>query len=358
MVRYYEAGNISIAKKQADFIFRRRHGSIVRTFICYGLGLLTIFIFAYFKELIGGDIGFLTVITLILSALTLISVVTLQKHLDLVTSIEFQNALFSSAFREGKLFSLIVSQDDQMYYADTGFYKLFPDLVKNSSQVLDAIVTDSNSPQANLQRLNHVLIAKEQATFDVNILKDDQRMKARMSIIPLPRPSGYFFVSARLFAESRDEHAPAVSRSEEAQSILSALCEQLSDLAYVLGGNGEIICCTQPFAEWIGYSAISQLEGRNISDFLKGLTPRKHSSTLSDDPEHYQVNVQPLKGEARPAKVSHVHIRNSREDIAFTGRQGTMIILGNTYNVTLVHIFEGRFHARYLFLEIPSLPPA
>jgi hypothetical protein len=318
MVRYYEASNIAMAKKQSDFIFRRRHGSIIRTFIGYGVGLLIIGITAYLKEFIGGDFSFFVIIALILSGLTINSVITLQKHLDLVTSIEFQNALFSSAFRDGKLFSLIVSQDDQMYYADAGFYKLFPDLVKNSAQVLDAIVGDSAAPQANLQRLNHILIAKEQATFDVNVMKDDQRVKARMSITPLPRPSGYFFVSARLFAEARDGNGSTISRAEEAQSILSALCEQVSDLAYVLGSEREIICCTQPFAEWMGYTTMSQLEGKNIGEFMRGMSEEEWKNDIAHESQEYHVTFQKANASQQAVKISHVHIHNGQDNVAFT----------------------------------------
>lgn len=319
MVRYYEKGNISAAKKQSDFIFRRRHGNIVRSMLLYGFGLIAIFIVAYFKETIGGDTPFLTIIALIITALTLNSVITLQKHLDLVTSIEFQNALFSSAFREGKLFSLIVSQDDQMYYADSGFYRLFPDLVKNSAQVLDAIVSDSHTSKANLAMLNTALITKEQATFDVNITNEGQRMKARMSIIPLPRPSGYFFVSARLFAEMRENVNGGISRSEEAKSILSVLCEQVSDLAYVVDSESNIMCATQPFVEYVGYNHISQLEGKKITDFLRSdVKQLSVNDQFSDEPQTYKADLQPLKGSLKNVMITQVHIHNAKEDIAFT----------------------------------------
>jgi PAS domain-containing protein len=314
MSRYYEAAKYTTARKESDFIYRKRHGGIWRTAGSYALGV-AILVFAYtLRAQLGGDLAFLILILIVLSVLTLSSVITVQKHLDLVTSIEFQNALFSSAFREGKLFSLIVSQDDQLYYADPGFYKLFPELVKSSHQVLDSIVKDSATPHANLEKLNQALISKEQQVFDVSINKDGTRVKARMSLIPLPRPAGYFFVSARLFTESRKGAAIVQTRGEEAQSILNALCEQVSDMAYVLDAKGTIICCTQAFVSMLGFKAMRDLEGRLFGDLV--LT--EHASYALKECQSQQVQFHVGQGKSVEAVITHSQIRGSQDSGAFT----------------------------------------
>ena len=79
------------------------------------------------------------------------------------------------------------------------------------------------------------------------------------------------------------------------------------------------MCATQPFIEWIGYKHIAQLEGKKITDFLHGA--RKQILTngqFSDEPQNYQVDMQPLQGAARRVTITQVHIHNAREDIAFT----------------------------------------
>lgn len=320
MTRYYEALRLpNQAPKQTDFIHRKRHGGIVRTFVTYLIASAIIVALYIVKDSLGGNAMFLAVILVMLGVLTLTSAITMQRHLDLVTSIEFQNALFSSAFREGKLFSMIVSQDDQMYYADPSFYKLFPDLAKSGSQVLDAIVQDSAMPQANLDKLNKSLISKEPDVFDVFVTKDNNRVKARMSITPLARPAGYFFVSARLFAEVRDSsQSVKITQGEEAQMILGALCEQVSDMAYVLNGNGEIICCTQAFADFIGVKHITDMAGRAFVDLLVHTNAEeKNHYTIEEDPSH-PVAFRTRNGDTKRVMVSHAHIHNGDEAIAFT----------------------------------------
>jgi PAS domain-containing protein len=320
MTRYYEALRLpNQPRKQTDFIHRKRHGGIVRTVVTYIVASLLIVTLYAMKNSLGGDGIFLTVILVILGVLTLTSTITMQRHLDLVTSIEFQNALFSSAFREGKLFSMIVSQDDQMYYADPSFYKLFPELAKSGSQVLDAIVQDSAAPQANLDKLNKALITKEPDVFDVFVSKEGNRVKARMSVTPLARPAGYFFVSARLFAEVRDgvQNVKA-AQGEEAQMILDALCEQVSDMAYVLDGDGEIICCTHAFADFIGAKHTGDMVGRAFVDLLAHASAEeKERYTIEEDPSH-PIAFRTRGGETKRVMVSHAHIHNGHDAVAFT----------------------------------------
>jgi PAS domain S-box-containing protein len=314
MSRYYEALRNENIKSGMDFIHRKRHGSIWRTTFSYLLGLCIILIGYYFKGGLGGDTALLILTLVVLGMLTVQSIVTVQKNLDLVTSIEFQNALFSSAFREGKLFSMIVSQDDQLYYADPGFYQLFPELVKSSQQVLDAIVKDSGTPQENIDKLNHALIAKNQEVFDVFLSKNGVRSRARMSIIPLPRPSGYFFVSARLFTEVRNAVVTEPSKEEEAHAILNALCEQVSDSAYVIDENGLFVCGTQPFLRLLGFHSIKDLQGRA---FLEMVTNHGEESHKLKEYREKLVSFLTKEGKVTEVRITHTQI-DRQKGVPFT----------------------------------------
>lgn len=277
MPRYYEVNVDPKFKAENDFVHRKRHGSLWRTGILYVIGMIFIIFSSLYREHIGGDISFLLFTTIVIGMLTFHSIITVQKHLDLVLSIEFQNALFSSAFKEGKIFSMIVSQDDQLFYADPEFYRLYPHLVKQNTQILDAIAQTSDTPQENLEALNLSLINKTRETLDIYVNIDDKYTKARLTIIPLARPDGYFFVSARIYHENRKAHhheaekyaQPNVHNERaDAETILDALTQHMSVPAYILSDDGLLQYVTHPFAQMLEYNSVDELRHTTISELL------------------------------------------------------------------------------------------
>jgi hypothetical protein len=120
----------------------------------YIFGILFIVLTYYAQDYTAINVPFLLVLILVFAGLTVYSVSLMRGQLDLVSSVEFQNAIFASAFSEGKLFSLIVSFDEEMYYADAGFYKLYPHLTRQGGHVLDEIVKYADDPLENKARLD------------------------------------------------------------------------------------------------------------------------------------------------------------------------------------------------------------
>ena len=197
MTRYYELNVDPKFTAEADFVYRKRDSHIASTIGWFTLGAVVLLLIHIYAPSIGGTWISGILMAAVICALGAYTVVIVQRHLDLVTSIEFQNALFSSAFTEGSVFAMIVSEDDNMYYADPSFYRLFAHLAKSRSQILDRIVQQSHNPQYNLDKLNHAMLERVYETMDIMLEIDGEMRAAIMTIIPISRPSGYFFISAK-----------------------------------------------------------------------------------------------------------------------------------------------------------------
>jgi PAS domain-containing protein len=311
MTRYYEMNVDDKFKAESDFVYRKRNGTLWQTGVYYAIAaILVLGLFAMDIPKISG-IASAFVIVFVMIFLAVHSIVAIQKHLDLVTSIEFQNALFSSSFRNGKLFSLIISKYDQLYYADAKFYKLFPELIKSNGMVLDNIIAKSENAEANLQLLNDALINRNNCAVDVYIDMEGEKELVRISVIPLPRPSGYFFVSARLFQVNRsNEVTNNYLTSEEAENLLGDLFSNKQEIAYLLDNNSNILACTEGFAGLVGVEEKQQLVGRKMIDFVaqRDNYSEQHFNHASFNHENIE-----LKGRAEriiPANISHFYIHN------------------------------------------------
>ncbi len=313
MTRYYETTAKSDVSRESDFIYRNRSASVWRTGLYYLVGIIAIVFVYLLRRNIGGDVTFLAAVVLILGGLTVHSMVTVQKHLDLVTSIEFQNALFSSAFREGKLFSMIVSQDDQMYYADGGFYQNFPELAKSRGQVLDAMVQKSQHPEDNLSRITNALVNRTQQDLTLLLEIEEKQQACRVTIIPLPRPSGYFFVSAALTDKDDHELLPQSMSREETENILTALFAHVSDIAYMLDMNGRIIHCTQSFAEALRYTSPCDIRGQYLVSLLPEHQDSLPAAFALKELNHTLLVFRCNNGAMREAHVSHICVKDRHQ---------------------------------------------
>lgn len=282
MTRYYEM-NMNVARQNStDFVHRKRYSGLWQSILFYIIGAIAIIIASFYRDIIGGDIPFIMLTMLVIGLLTFHSLLTVQRHLDLVLSIEFQNALFSSAFKDGKIFSIIVSQDDQLFYADPGFNELYPKVSKQNSQILDSIVQRSDTPQENLDALNHALIQKDRASMDIYINLEGEKSKARLTITPLTRPNGYFFVSARLYQEHRSEPAQTHQNSEAV--LLYTLSQHMSDAVYILNKDKNIVHATHPLISALGYDKAQDIHNIPITNLLFNYKAKEDSDDVMQQP--------------------------------------------------------------------------
>jgi hypothetical protein len=267
MVRYYEVGIDPRFIAESDFVHRKRNGTVTRCIAYYMVGITALCCLYFVRDMLGNDLIYLVASVIVLLLLMFYSISYVQKNLDLVTSIEFQNALFSSAFREGKLFSMIVGNNDQMYYADPGFYRMFPDLAKRNAQVVDEIVKNSEHVQENLDKLNKAFVERTTQALDIFVQHDAETIKARMLIIPLPRPSGYFFVSARKFWEQRasDQYD---ALSPETLHVVNGLVSSMDDMTYVVNEQGKLVAASSAFLDLLEHDTMNDVIHKPVLELL------------------------------------------------------------------------------------------
>ncbi len=318
MKRYYET-KVTPDMLETDFTQRNKR-SMLKTLFYYATGLMCVIAFYYTQGWFGLNIPFVLVLVLVLGLLTTYSVITMQSHLDLVTSIEFQNALFSSAFREGKLFSLIVSNDEQMYYADADFCKLYPALAKGNGQILDQLIQDSDDPIDNNAMLQNALLRREQATFDIYVNHEQSRVKARLTMTPLQRPRGYFYVSARRYVEhrsSRDEPLHQEPRPQELEAVLDMLVTQAEDAIYILNSNGQIMTASPAFLALLETS-LTDIAGSFVTNHLFN-PPQKDASALASTTfEGQKLSFRKKSGDILLAEVTHTPVGGSGQQVWMT----------------------------------------
>lgn len=234
--------------------------NLMQVTLFYLLGLVAIVGFYYAQDRIGVDIPFIVVVVVIFLGLSTYSIVIIRGHLDLMSSVERQNTMFSSALAEGKLFSMIVSAQEQMYYADSGFYELCPELAKRHIQVLDHLVKDSDDPLESKARLERALTKRVQEAFNIYISTYDGRIKARMTISPLQDAEGYFFVTARKFVERRMTGEGGLSPDEAVNNVLDVVLEAVEKPAYALDSTGNVRACNKAFAQMLGVGDANTLK--------------------------------------------------------------------------------------------------
>jgi hypothetical protein len=312
MIRYYEVDVDEKFKAESDFVYRRRNGTLWQTGLYYVIGIaLVIALFMMDVHTRIGGIAAVITIVFIMGLLTVHSIISMQKHLDLVTSIEFQNALFSSAFREGKLFSLLISKEDQLYYADPRFYKLFPELMKNNSQVLDQLIGSDDASGEKIAALTHALQQREHITLDVQLSIDQESTLVRISVLPLPRPSGYFFVSARRYYISRQEETVPVSISaEEAEQLLGDLFTNKEEIAYLLDDKSDIIGCTQGLVSLLKAPSKHAVLHTNMTTYLEQSVQDKSEHFAKAAFHHEPLTLKNMRGDVITAHISHFYIYN------------------------------------------------
>lgn len=247
MARYYES-DTQIPLGQ-DFVRRKRHGRISVMLSLFVLSVWLATWIATNPHLIDSHIGQFFVVMLVLSVPTAYILYVMQRNLDLVLGIEFQNALFSSVMREQADFTVIVNHEGMVEYADDGFESHFPSVPRDN--VMEAMISIGALSHADTEKLYAALLHshREYFTFPVpNALGNLQRM--RVHITPLARPKGYFLWQGRNYVEEREQKTTdgAVKPSHIAQ-----LQDVLPVGVYTIGPNGYIRSNNYTLEYWLGY---------------------------------------------------------------------------------------------------------
>lgn len=313
MKRHDEMKVTSEMVNSVDFIRRNRSRSLWRAVGFYLICLALVAVVYILQSGSDSTVSPFLLLIVSMSFVTVYSLMSMQRNLDLVTSIEFQNAIFSSAFKHDKVFSLVINSEDQMYYADADFCRMFPSLAKRSAQVVETLLRDSADKQEALARLSRVFEEGEYAHFDTHVMAEDKQLWVRITIYPLMRPRGYFFVSAREYTGSRHDPSapPQIVRPEDVENVLSAMISNESDCVYVIDMNGKILQSSKALSHVLGYSSPSDLIGVEVTDLLYNTESYSDNEYAAQPFDHDKIAMKRKAGILQPVKVTHTLVTNS-----------------------------------------------
>lgn len=252
--------NANLHPSGQDFTRRRRHGSVLVSFIIYFSMLVLVLGYSFYKHYHTKDVFLVILLCAVISSLILHALYSIQKNLDMIMAVEFQNALFTSALNLRMDFTILMQRNGSIVYVDRGFRELFPELRAIDDKVLDYLTASLRMDERAKDKFFTALRNYDYEQLVVELTRSDiLNEKYMLYLSPLPRPQGYFLIQGRKYVEMRN--ASKVNR-EEYNSLgidaTRALLDALPDAAYILSRTGKLEDCNDRFAFLLGYATRSE----------------------------------------------------------------------------------------------------
>lgn len=246
----------------SDFMRRKRHGTLHRIGFGYFASL------AFFVYLVGvmedPAVGHYLLLFLAFGGLTAYSLFSLQKNLDLITDIEFQNAIFSSALGEQALFTLVVNDKGGLLYADENLHAWFPNTKRESDLMLDSFFEAASITQSDRDKFLRAIAQTRNESLVIGL--HDQRGYSRLIRLTLravPRPHKVFILQGREFIVSRSignaQEMPAAAL-ETPVNFITTLLEHSTQPLFAISPSGYLRVATPAMEKLLGYNPGEMLQ--------------------------------------------------------------------------------------------------
>ncbi len=240
----------------ADFVKRSRHGSVKAIGAVYACLLGVMFLCALLRESFPSEMAFLSVILAITSGIVIHAIYLLQRNLDLITEVEFQNALFSSSISKHADFCIIVRSDGHFAYTDVGFTRVFPGFTIRE-RALFALMEASGVARSDADRLYDAIRCSRRDWFMFTLTDTSGNVRQMiLNLYPLPRPSGYFLIQGREVVERRGKERPVSSAKNIASPTFRYMHYLFNEMpmgAYVLSPSGHVRVVNKVMEKLLGF---------------------------------------------------------------------------------------------------------
>ncbi|MFO1241803.1 MAG: PAS domain-containing protein [Rickettsiales bacterium] len=248
----------------SDFVRRKRHGRFISYVAAYCVGLGIVLTAAFFHEALGGP-TVLALTILIFGGLTLVSLLGMQRLLDLVLSVEFQNAIFSSTITRKFDFTMIIDHEGAIAYYDQGFRNYFPE-IPSAGRAIDQLLNRAGIIGEKEREILAAIYAGNTGDFLMDVPLDENRTRRfHITFAPVIRPVGFYVIQGRAHVDRKDARENAPSVDNDIMPLMhGALLHSISDGAYAADAHGLMLYANPSLVEWLGYSDID-LSGRQIS---------------------------------------------------------------------------------------------
>ncbi|VVC27415.1 Hypothetical protein CINCED_3A017403 [Cinara cedri] len=236
----------------------------------------------YFSE--ACDQHFNIEINLVASTLaTLFIAYNVKRYRCILSTVEFQNAIFANALNHNTEFCLIIHKNEDIVYADARFYERFKDHMGNKAslnQILDAgnileadkkafynALKNNSSVQicislSKKNRLSNFLVLFEPIPNNPQIAINDNKA-LNLSFAPIARPSGYFVLKA-------------IKINKE--QVYEELIEKHNIGTYVANTKGVILSVNKSFLNMFELKKLEK--GSSINDFTSQSKYNNTNETL------------------------------------------------------------------------------
>jgi len=268
MSRIKDIFEIDLKIQTTDFIKRNRHDEMWIIVLIYMVGVFLILTASLNHEYFGGYVGLFFIILGVLGGLVLYALYSIQRSHDLITDIEFQNALFSSAVKKNYDFTIFLGKDGSICYADPGFKRLFPDVSLSNDHALEDFMASCRFDLHTKERMLDAILSNQHEYFLINLPQaDGVEIPFHISLDTLSRPVGYFIVKGRKFIEDRnaDNDFAESGFNESLHDILNThfipLLDQMPTGLYVATSDGHMRYMNKMLMHWLGFES-----GDNIAN--------------------------------------------------------------------------------------------
>jgi len=268
-------------ENRVDFILRKYGMSITVMATIMLLPSIVISIL-YFSE--ACDQHFNIEMNLVASTLaTLFIAYNVKRYRYILSTVEFQNAIFANALNHNTEFCLIIHKNEDIIYADARFYERFKDHMSNKAslnQILDAgniseadkkafynALKNNSSVQicislSKKNRLSNFLVLFEPIPDNPQIAINDNKT-LNLSFAPIARPSGYFVLKATKINK---------------EQVYEELIEKHNIGTYIANTKGVILSANKSF---LNIFELKKLEkGSSINDFTSQSKYNNTNETL------------------------------------------------------------------------------
>lgn len=268
-------------ENRVDFILRNYGMSITLMALIMFLPSILISILYFFDIL---DQHFNIEINLFISALvTLFVVYQVKRYRYILSSIEFQNAIFANALNHNTEFCLILNKNEDIIYADARFYERFKEHIGNEitlNQILEVVNISEKDKKAfyhalknnssaqiciSLSKKNKVsnfLLLFEPIPDNPQIAMNDNKT-LNLSFSPIARPSGYFVLKATKINK---------------EQVYEELIDKHNIGTYIANTKGVILSANQSFLDMFELTKLEK--DSSINDFT---SQSKYNDTVTSN---------------------------------------------------------------------------
>lgn len=309
--RYDDSSSAAYTSPSHEFVVRDPKPALSTILAMYVGIFIVIFLAAFYNAHIGGIVSFTAITFILLSLAAWLTFYITQSNNDLMTATQFQNALFSSVAHLHSSFILIVKANGTIVYYSSNYPQMFGGSKHHGLSSLDTLLDGQNIEAEHAQKIRAALSEGRQENV-ICIMRDvdGNEHNIRLTVHPIPRPSGFFVVSGSTLRRRTSDGSALLSRNPaEAHSPLmeDALTYAPAGLC-IFDAQKKATFIHPEVAKWLGYEA-----GEIVS---QGLT--------LDDLQVQDDDASKVKGELtfRSKSGDYLHCQTWKQAIA--GKPGSL----------------------------------